>query len=150
LSRAQPGLPGGVGDLRRRRGDGRPPPRAAGRRRPVPPRVGADPARPRARTQLPGRPAMTVQQALARLLDGHDLSRDEARAVMNEIMVGEATPAQIGGFLVALRLEGEKGGEVAGCAAAMREHVLTVRPKRDDLVDPAGTGGDAARTINIS
>jgi anthranilate phosphoribosyltransferase len=42
---------------------------------------------------------MTVQQALARLLDGHDLSREEARAVMNEIMEGEATPAQIGGFL---------------------------------------------------
>jgi len=93
---------------------------------------------------------MTVQQALARLLDGHDLSRDEARAVMNEIMEGEATPAQIGGFLVALRLKGETADEIAGCAEAMREHVLTVRPKRDDLVDTAGTGGDAARTINIS
>jgi anthranilate phosphoribosyltransferase len=93
---------------------------------------------------------MTVQQALARLLDGHDLSRDDARAVMNEIMEGEATPAQIGGFLVALRLKGETADEIAGCAEAMREHVLTVRPKRDDLVDTAGTGGDAARTINIS
>jgi anthranilate phosphoribosyltransferase len=93
---------------------------------------------------------MTVQQALARLLDGHDLSRDEARAVMNEIMEGEATPAQIGGFLVALRLKGETADEIAGCAEAMREHVLIVRPKRDDLVDTAGTGGDAARTINIS
>jgi anthranilate phosphoribosyltransferase len=93
---------------------------------------------------------MTVQQALARLLDGHDLSREEARAVMNEIMEGEATPAQIGGFLVALRLKGETADEIAGCAEAMREHVLTVRPKRDDLVDTAGTGGDAARTINIS
>ena len=91
-----------------------------------------------------------IQQALARLLDGHDLSRDEARAVMNEIMEGEATPAQIGGFLVALRLKGETADEIAGCAEAMREHVLTVRPKRDDLVDTAGTGGDAARTINIS
>ncbi|HEX3687395.1 MAG TPA: anthranilate phosphoribosyltransferase [Gaiellaceae bacterium] len=93
---------------------------------------------------------MTVQQALARLLDGHDLSREEARAVMNEIMEGEATPAQIGGFLVALRLKGETANEIAGCAEAMREHVLQVRPKRDDLVDTAGTGGDAARTINIS
>ena len=93
---------------------------------------------------------MTVQQALARLLDGHGLSRDEARAVMNEIMEGEATPAQIGGFLVALRLKGETADEIAGCAEAMREHVLTVRPKRDDLVDTAGTGCDAARTINIS
>ena len=56
---------------------------------------------------------MTVQQALARLLDGHDLSREEARAVMNEIMEGEATPAQIGGFLVALRLKGETADETA-------------------------------------
>jgi anthranilate phosphoribosyltransferase len=93
---------------------------------------------------------MTVQQALARLLDGHDLSREEARAVMNEIMEGEATPAQIGGFLIALRLKGETADEITGCAEAMREHVLIVRPKRDDLVDTAGTGGDAARTINIS
>ncbi len=93
---------------------------------------------------------MTVQQALARLLDGHDLSRDEARAVMNEIMEGEATPAQIGGFLVALRLKGETAAEIAGCAEAMRSHVLQVKPKRGDLVDTAGTGGDAARTINIS
>src|SRR5690348_13197313 len=93
---------------------------------------------------------MTVQQALARLLDGHGLTRDEAREVMNEIMEGEATPAQIGGFLVALRLKGETADEIAGCAEAMREHVLTVSPKRQDLVDTAGTGGDAARTINIS
>jgi anthranilate phosphoribosyltransferase len=93
---------------------------------------------------------VNVQQALARLLDGHDLSRDEARAVMNEVMEGEATPAQIGGFLVALRLKGEAADEIAGCAEAMRAHVLAVRPSRDDLVDTAGTGGDGARTINIS
>jgi len=93
---------------------------------------------------------MTMQQALARLLDGRDLSRDEARAVMNEVMEGEATPAQIGGFLVALRLKGETADEIAGCAEAMRAHVLPVRPARDDLVDTAGTGGDGARTINIS
>ncbi|HEY6836479.1 MAG TPA: anthranilate phosphoribosyltransferase [Gaiellaceae bacterium] len=93
---------------------------------------------------------MNVQQALAQLLDGHDLSRDEARAVMNEVMEGEATQAQIGGFLVALRLKGETADEIAGCAEAMREHVLAVRPSRDDLVDTAGTGGDGARTINIS
>ena len=93
---------------------------------------------------------MTVQQALARLLDGHDLTRDEARAVMNEVMEGEATPAQIGGFLVALRLKGETANEITGCAEAMRAHALTGTPKRDDLVDTAGTGGDRARTINIS
>src|SRR5437867_8989012 len=69
---------------------------------------------------------------------------------MNEIMNGEATQAQMGGFLVALRFKGETAHEIAGCAEAMREHVLAVKPKRDDLVDTAGTGGDGARTINIS
>jgi anthranilate phosphoribosyltransferase len=91
-----------------------------------------------------------IQAALGRLLDGHDLSREEAREVMSSIMQGEATPAQIGGFLVALRLKGETADEIAGCAEAMREHVLPVRPQRDDLVDTAGTGGDGARTFNIS
>ncbi len=93
---------------------------------------------------------MTVQQALARLLDGHDLSREEARAVMNEVMEGDATAAQIGGLLVALRLKGETADEITGCAEAMRAHVLPVKPKRDDLVDTAGTGGDGMGTINIS
>jgi anthranilate phosphoribosyltransferase len=93
---------------------------------------------------------VNVQQALARLLDGHDLSRDEARAVMNEVMDGETTPAQIGGLLVALRLKGESADEITGCAEAMRAHMVAVRPKLDDLVDTAGTGGDGARTINIS
>jgi anthranilate phosphoribosyltransferase len=93
---------------------------------------------------------MTAQQALARLLDGHDLSRAEARTVMNEVMEGEATSAQIGGLLIALRLKGETADEIAGCAEAMRAHVLAVRPKRDDLVDTAGTGGDGVGTINIS
>ena len=91
-----------------------------------------------------------IQDALARLLDGRDLTRDESRTVMNTIMSGEATPAQIGGLLVALRLKGETADEIAGCAEAMREHALPVRPQRNDLVDTAGTGGDGARTINIS
>jgi anthranilate phosphoribosyltransferase len=91
-----------------------------------------------------------IQRALQRLLDGHDLTRQEAREVMSGIMRGEATPAQIGGFLIALRVKGETANEIAGCAEAMREHVLAVRPQRDDLVDTAGTGGDGARTINIS
>src|SRR3982751_1338857 len=91
-----------------------------------------------------------IQGALARLLDGHDLSRDDARAVMNEIMSGEATAGQIGGFLVALRLKGETPDEIAGCAEAMRAHVLPVKPERDDLVDTAGTGGDGGKTFNIS
>lgn len=91
-----------------------------------------------------------IQEALQQLLDGHPLERAQARAVMGEIMRGEATPAQIGGFLVALRAKGETADEIAGCAEAMREHVLPVRARRDDLVDTAGTGGDGAHTLNIS
>jgi anthranilate phosphoribosyltransferase len=91
-----------------------------------------------------------IQTALAELLEGRPLSREQAREVMDEIMRGEATQAQIGGFLIALRLKGETAEEIAGCAEAMRDHVLPVRPERDDLVDTAGTGGDGASTINIS
>jgi anthranilate phosphoribosyltransferase len=91
-----------------------------------------------------------IQAAIARLLDGRDLARDEAREVMDEIMRGEATPAQIAGFLVALRAKGETVAEIAGCAEAMRDHVVQVCPERKDLVDTAGTGGDGAGTLNIS
>ncbi len=91
-----------------------------------------------------------IQAAIQALLDGRDLSREEAREVMGEIMDGEATPAQIGGFLVALRAKGETSDEIAGCAEAMRSHVLEVRPSRDDVVDVVGTGGDGSRTFNIS
>ena len=91
-----------------------------------------------------------IQRALARLLDGHDLSREEARGTMAVIMSGEATDAQIAGFLVALRAKGETADEIAGCAEAMREHVLRVNPSRTDLVDVVGTGGDGANTFNIS
>ncbi|MBV8479692.1 MAG: anthranilate phosphoribosyltransferase [Actinobacteria bacterium] len=91
-----------------------------------------------------------TQTALAALLDGRDLTRAEASEAMGTIMRGEATPAQIAGFLVALRLKGETADEIAGCADAMREHVLRVSPARDDLVDIVGTGGDGANTYNIS
>jgi anthranilate phosphoribosyltransferase len=91
-----------------------------------------------------------IQAAIQSLLDGHDLSRGDARAVMAEIMGGEATAGQIGGFLVALRAKGETADEIAGCAEAMRAHVLPVRPVRADVVDVVGTGGDGARTFNIS
>src|SRR5438445_8020887 len=91
-----------------------------------------------------------MQEALAQLLDGNDLTRAESRRVMDTIMSGDATPAQIGGFLVALRLKGETADEIAGCAEAMRDHVVRVTPRRDDLVDTAGTGGDGGKTFNIS
>ena len=91
-----------------------------------------------------------IQDALTVLLDGRDLDRAQARAVMDEIMAGEATPAQIGGFLVALRLKGETPDEIAGFAEAIRGRGVAVAPQRADLVDTAGTGGDGQATINIS
>jgi anthranilate phosphoribosyltransferase len=91
-----------------------------------------------------------IVEALADLLENRSLDRARAREVMGEIMRGEATPAQIGAYLVALRVKGETPDEIAAAAEAMREHVLPVRPERDDLVDTAGTGGDGAATINIS
>src|ERR671930_914476 len=138
-----------LGNMQRRRGDGREASTAPDRWGAVPPGVGADSRRAGAHEELP-RGARVIQQALARLLEGRDLSREDARAVMGSIMSGEATPAQIAGFLIALRAKGETADEIAGCAEAMREHALPVRPRRGDLVDTAGTGGDDAKTINIS
>ncbi len=91
-----------------------------------------------------------IRDAIAELLAGHDLDAAAARAAMDEIMSGDATQAQTAGFLVALSAKGETAEEIAGCAEAMRAHVVPVTPARDDLVDTAGTGGDGARTLNIS
>jgi len=91
-----------------------------------------------------------IQPALEALLEPRDLSREEARVAMGTIMSGDATPAQIGGFLIALRMKGETPDEIAGFAEAIRDCGLTVSPKRTDLVDTAGTGGDGQATINIS
>jgi anthranilate phosphoribosyltransferase len=93
---------------------------------------------------------MIVGPAIQLLLDGHHLSREDAHELMGSIMDGDATPAQIAGFLVALRTKGETADEIAGFAAAMREHVVPVRPQRAPVVDIVGTGGDGARTFNIS
>ncbi len=84
------------------------------------------------------------------LLERKDLAREQAQEAMHTIMEGEATESQIAAFLIALRAKGETADEIAGCAQAMRDHAICVRPKRSDLVDTAGTGGDGARTINIS
>ncbi len=91
-----------------------------------------------------------IYRAMAKVLDGRDLTRSEAHEAMDSIMRGEATDAQIAGFLVALRAKGETVDEIAGCAEAMRAHALEVRPERTDLVDTAGTGGDGMQTLNIS
>jgi anthranilate phosphoribosyltransferase len=91
-----------------------------------------------------------IVAAIAAVADGRSLSRGEAREVMGVVMRGEATPAQIGGLLVGLRAKGESVDEITGFAEAMREHVLAVTPTRAPLVDVVGTGGDGARTFNIS
>ena len=93
---------------------------------------------------------MIVGPAIQLLLDGRHLSRADAHALMGSIMDGEATPAQIAGFLVALRTKGETADEIAGFAEAMREHVVPVTPQRSPVVDIVGTGGDGAHTFNIS
>src|SRR4051812_34103783 len=97
------------------------------------------------------RSATMIQQALGRLLERESLSMDDARGTMEEIMDGRATPAQIGGFLIALRLKGETEEEVAGFAAAMRSRAVHVPvPDGATLVDTCGTGGDGRQTFNIS
>jgi anthranilate phosphoribosyltransferase len=91
-----------------------------------------------------------IQQSIAHLLDRRDLSEDDAYAAMMQIMAGEATQAQIGGFLVALRMKGESVAEIAGCARAMRANAVAVTPQRRPLTDIVGTGGDHSGTFNIS
>ena len=93
---------------------------------------------------------MTIREAIDLIVShGRSLSEDEAAAVMRDIMSGEATPAQVGAFLVALRLKGETVDEVVGMARVMREHALKV-PMAEALVDTCGTGGDASGTFNVS
>jgi len=91
-----------------------------------------------------------IKEALSKIVSRSDLTLTEAREVMREIMRGEATQAQIGAFLTALRMKGETVDEIAGCAQAMRESAIAVKPKRNQLVDTCGTGGDGSGTFNIS
>lgn len=91
-----------------------------------------------------------ISQAIAQILDGQSLSAQEAEHVMDEIMGGQATPAQIAGFLIALRTKGETVHEITGCARAMRRAATRVQPNSQTLVDTCGTGGDRAGTFNIS
>jgi anthranilate phosphoribosyltransferase len=91
-----------------------------------------------------------IKEAIAKIVVGENLGMAEAEEVMGEIMHGQATPAQIGAFLTALRMKGETASEIAGCAYAMRESAIQVKPKRKDLVDSCGTGGDNTGTFNIS
>ena len=91
-----------------------------------------------------------IREAISQLIEGKSLSSTQAEGVMDEVMTGAATPAQIAGFLVALRIKGETVEEITGCATAMRRAALNVRPMRSDLFDTCGTGGVGAGTFNIS
>ncbi|MDD1613014.1 MAG: anthranilate phosphoribosyltransferase [Methylococcaceae bacterium] len=93
---------------------------------------------------------MQIQQALQKLLDKQNLMHDEMRAVMLQIMSGNATDAQIGGFLIALRCKGETVDEIAAAAEVMRELAHKVPVTGEHVIDTCGTGGDGANTFNIS
>jgi anthranilate phosphoribosyltransferase len=91
-----------------------------------------------------------VREAIAKLLEGQDLTADEARALLDEIMSGGATQAQIGAILAALRMKGETPAEIAGFARTMREKCISIETSREDVIDTCGTGGDALDTFNVS
>jgi len=94
---------------------------------------------------------MEIKQAIARVIDGHDLDAADMSAVMQAIMTGAATPAQIAGFLVALRLKGETVTEIAAAAGVMRALAAGVDISGlAHAVDIVGTGGDASGTFNVS
>jgi anthranilate phosphoribosyltransferase len=91
-----------------------------------------------------------IQTAIARAVLREDLTREQAQGAMEQVLAGEATPAQIAAFAVALRMKGEIPAEVAGMAEAMRKRVAPIRTRRSPLIDTCGTGGDSAGTFNIS
>lgn len=90
-----------------------------------------------------------IKAAIYDMMNGKDLSLDQTQEVMNQIMNGEATNAQIGSFLTAMRLKGETIDEITACAMVMREKCTKIYPKTD-VLDIVGTGGDEVSTFNIS
>ncbi len=93
---------------------------------------------------------MDIRQAITKVAAGQDLTEEQAQLVMEKIMEGQATPAQIGALLMGLRMKQESVEEIAGLARGMRHAALQVDLPGVDLVDTCGTGGDGAGTFNIS
>ncbi len=93
---------------------------------------------------------MQIKEAIAKVVDGENLSERDARSVMRVILRGEAAPSQIAGLITALRMKGETVPEIVGFAKAMREESVKVRFRGRRLVDTCGTGGDRSNTFNIS
>lgn len=92
-----------------------------------------------------------MKELIAKVVERIDLTKEEAEEAMKKIMTGEATEAQIGAFLTALRMKGETMDEIAACAQVMRDFAERITPRvRGKLVDTCGTGGDKIKTFNIS
>ena len=96
-----------------------------------------------------------IREAISQVIEKHDLDENQMVGVMNEIMGGEATPAQIGSFITALRMKGETIEEISGAARVMREKATRIETgvdvdKGEILVDTCGTGGDSSGTFNVS
>ena len=91
-----------------------------------------------------------IKNSIKKIVEGHDLTREEAALTMDTIMRGDATPSQIASFITALRMKGETVEEISGLAEKMREHAVNIFPHTKNLVDTCGTGGDISGTFNIS
>ena len=91
-----------------------------------------------------------IKDILDRLIRGVELSAEEAESVMEEIISGQLTPAQIAGFLVSLRMKGESAEEILGCARAMRSKMINLPYQGEETIDTCGTGGDHTGTFNVS
>lgn len=92
---------------------------------------------------------MDIRQALNKIADRRDLTGEEMRSVMRIIMAGEATPSQIGAFLMGMRIKGETVGEIAAAVSILREQMVPVAAP-EDAIDIVGTGGDGVGSLNIS
>jgi len=92
---------------------------------------------------------MDLKQALGKIANRQDLTGEEMRGVMNIIMSGEATPSQIGAFLMGMRVKGETVGEIAAAVSILRERMVPVAAP-ENVIDIVGTGGDGAESLNIS
>jgi anthranilate phosphoribosyltransferase len=96
------------------------------------------------------REVVMMKEEIKKIVDGKDLTREEAALSMDTIMRGDATPSQIAAFITALRMKGETIDEITGFAEKMREHAINIFPHQKNLVDTCGTGGDVSGTFNIS
>lgn len=91
-----------------------------------------------------------LQESIEKIVKKENLTECEAEAAMDEIMKGGASPSQIGGFLIGMRMKGETIEEISGCARAMKNNAIAVKLKSEYAIDTCGTGGDGGKTFNIS